>query len=110
MMPWRYQPVWVEYDDERTYTLVEAFFDDAGNLTYWTEGDSCPDGEDIEAVTADLNRMIVDALSWEPVRREDLTVGMTFRARISMDDRRAVADYVEANADAMKRQAKPLTN
>jgi hypothetical protein len=104
-MPWRYQPVFVEEGGERTLTLVEAYFDEAGRFTGWTEGDSCPAGEDVEELSKDLNRMIVDALSWEPVRRDLLRPGMEFTARISMDDRKAVADYVEENRATMNSQA-----
>ena len=79
-MGWRYQPVFTEQDGERSYSLCEVYFDDAGNLTGWTESEMiAPGGEDIEVLTADLSRMMVDAMSYEPMRFSDLKSGMTFK-------------------------------
>lgn len=109
-MPWRYQPVYNDDEGDPAYTLVEVFFDDAGNFTSWAEGDAAPMGEDAESLSNDLHRMIVDAVCWVPVRVADLKPGMKFVPRVSMTDRRAVADYVDANVEAMKRQPKPASN
>lgn len=109
-MPWRYQPVWDGNDEDPAYTLVEVHFDEHGNFTAWAEGDAVPMGEDVEGLTADLHHMLVDAICWVPVLRSELKPGIKFVPRVSMDDRRAVADYVEANSAAMKRQPKPSSN
>ncbi len=109
-MPWRYQPVWTDYDGDRNYVLVAVYFDDAGHLTKWTEGVPCPCGENIEELTSDLNRMIVDAICWEPVNKDAIKVGMKFVPRVSMADRRVVADYIDANCATIARQPRPLKN
>lgn len=109
-MSWRYQPVFTIDEAGAAFTLVEAHFDDAGNLTSWTEADATPMGENVVALSEDLNRMIVDALCWEPVLRSELRPGMKFKQRVSMETRREIADFVQANADAMKRQPKPQAN
>lgn len=109
-MSWRYQPIWSEDAAGKAFTLIEIHFDAAGNLDGWTEDDCSPMGEDWEELTKDLNRMLVDAMCWFPVRRSDLCPGFKFTPRVSMDDRRAVADFVEHSAEAMKRQPKPANN
>jgi hypothetical protein len=109
-MPWRYQPVYLDEDGDPAYTLVEVYFDEAGNFTSWAEGDAAPMGADVETLTEDLNRMLVDAICWEPVKVSDLAPGMKFTPRVSMEDRRAVADFVDANASTMKRHPKPARN
>jgi hypothetical protein len=86
-MGWRYQPVFTEQDGERSYSLslCEVYFDNAGNLTGWTESEKiAPGREDIEVLTADLSRMMVDAMSNEPMRFSDLKSGMTFKHKVSM--------------------------
>jgi hypothetical protein len=79
----RYQPVFIEQDGDRSYSLCEVYFDDAGNLTGWTESEKIALGrEDIEVLTADLSRMMVDAMSYEPMRFSDLKSGMTFKHKV----------------------------
>jgi hypothetical protein len=47
----RYQPVFIEQDGDRSYSLCEVYFDDAGNLTGWTESEKIALGrEDIEVL------------------------------------------------------------
>lgn len=109
-MSWRYQPVINEDESGQAITLVEVHFDDAGNFKAWAEGDAIPMGEDAEALTDDLHRMLVDAMCWVPVSRRELKPGMKFIPRVSMEGRRGVADFIQHSADAMKRQPKPITN
>jgi hypothetical protein len=110
-MGWRYQPVFTEQDGERSYSLCEVYFDDAGNITGWTESEKiAPDREDIEVLTADLSRMMVDAMSYEPMRFSDLKSGMTFKHKVSMEDSQGLADFVEHSFDAFKRAPKPAPN
>ena len=98
-MGWRYQPVFTEQDGERSYSLCEVYFDDAGNITGWTESEKiAPGREDIEVLTADLSRMMVDAMSYEPMRFSDLKSGMTFKHKVSMEDRQGLAEH-EVNND-----------
>lgn len=110
-MAWRYQPVFTEHAGERSCSLCEVYFDDAGNFTSWTESEAiAPGGDDLDALTADIARMMADAFSYEPVRFSDLKPGMRFARRISMEDRQALAEFVEHSADAFKRAPKPLDN
>lgn len=106
-MSWRYQPVWIEYASGRTVTLVEAYFDEHGNFTSWTEGDSCPAGETAQELADDLHRMIVDALSWEPACRASLCQGFVFERRISMEERNDLVDFVGQIKNAMNNRATP---
>lgn len=106
-MSWRYQPVYIDEPIGRFVTLVEAHFDAAGNLTAWTEQDACPAGETAQELAKDLNRMMVDALSWEPAPRDALKPGYVFERRISMDERNKLANYVEEVKDAMNNRAIP---
>lgn len=109
-MAWRYQPVFTEQDGERSYTLCEVYFDDLGFLTDWTENEMvAPGGAELEELTADLSRMMVDALSYEPVRFTDLKPGMRLLRKISMQDRQELADFVEDMKDTIKRTPKPRT-
>ncbi len=79
-MTWRYQPVWVSAaDDERQYTLIEVYIDDAGLLANWTNtAGMIPIGNSITHLTADLARMLMDANLYKPVALSALRVGMTF--------------------------------
>lgn len=104
-MSWRYQPVFIDEEIGRTVTLVEAYFDDDGNFTSWTEGDSCPAGETAQELASDLHRMIIDALSWEPAPRTALKPGYEFERRITMEERLELVDFVGQIKDAMNNRA-----
>lgn len=106
-MSWRYQPVYVDEEIGRCVTLVEAHFDDEGNFTSWTEGDACPAGDTAQELASDLNRMMVDALSWEPAPRVALKPGYVFERRITMEERVNLIEYVEQVKDAMNNRAIP---
>lgn len=108
-MSWRYQPVFTEQDGHKYYSLCEVYFDDAGDFNGWTANDSiAPGGCKIEELSGDLARMMVDALSWEPIRFSDLKPGFVFRARISMDERKDLVDFVEQTKESFKPENKPL--
>lgn len=110
-MSWRYQPVFIEENGERYYSLCEVYFDAKDKLETWTEESSiAPGGADPEELTGDLARMMVDAFSYVPVRFADLKVGMVFERKVSMADRHALAEFVEHTKDAFKRQPKPTPN
>lgn len=110
-MPWRYQPVYTEDEMGRSYSLCEVYFDDAGSLTKWTVNPAIePRGEDMESLTADLSRMLVDAYSWMPIRFEDIRAGVVFQKRVSQEDRNDLAAFIEHTKDAFKRQPSPVTN
>jgi hypothetical protein len=53
---------------------------------------------------------MVDAMSYEPMRFSDLKSGMTFKDKVSMEDRQGLADFVEHSVDAFKRAPKPAPN
>jgi hypothetical protein len=95
---WRYQPV--IYEDVRgDYVQIhECYFDDNRKLTRWSADPVTAGGETVDELTKDLCRMLVDAYSWEPVRHSDLRVGMTFTAKITMEQRDALAKLTTAIA------------
>ncbi len=79
-MKWRYQPVWADFQGERTYSLVEVYLDDDGKLDCWTAEPAVEValGNDQEDLIAELTHMAEDARKWKPVDWADLKVGMTF--------------------------------
>ena len=80
MTKWRYQPVYLEQDGERTVTLCEAYFDDQDRLTSWTERPAMePQGETPEELARDLSRMLADVRLWKAVPFADLKAGMVFK-------------------------------
>ena len=88
---WRYQPVYVENDDDRCYSLCECHFDEEGKLVAWTECCAMePSGNSPEDLRGDLAHMLADAYKWEPVAFSDLCVGMTF-TRTGADVERIIA-------------------
>ena len=103
--------MFIEEDGERLYSLCEVHFDEAGRLSSWTENsDMAPSGSDIDDLTGDLARMLNDAFCWKPIRFSDLHVGIIFEPRISMDQRRAMADYIDEVKDTYKKSPSPITN
>jgi hypothetical protein len=44
------------------------------------------------------------------MRFSDLKSGMTFKHKVSMEDRQGLADFVEHSVDAFKRAPKPAPN
>lgn len=110
MGSWRYQPVRFEDDGIPLVGLVRAHFDDVGSFDKWSEDICAPAGDDLEELTRDINRMLVDSICWEPVNYVDLHAGMSFMPRVSMEDRNAVAKFVLHSTEAMKRQPKPQRN
>lgn len=109
-MPWRYQPVFEEQDGERSYYLCEVYFDDNGRFERWSDIGPCPGGEDLEGLTGDLTRMLVDTYAWKAVRYSELQPGMAFEPRIDMEARANLADYIDEVKESFKRQPSPATN
>lgn len=111
-MSWRYQPVYMDDASGRFVGLIEAYFDDQGNFTSWTEGFPIASGETVEELASDLHRMIVDALSWQAAPRDQLKPGYVFEPRVSMEERRDLVDFVGQIKDAMNRRTiqKPQPN
>lgn len=106
-MSWRYQPV-IDGDEHGEFiTVIEVYFDETGKLTRWMEESCVPSGENIKELTGDLGRMMVDAMSWVPVRRAELCVGLQFQARVSMDERKDLADFIDDTQASMNRRATP---
>lgn len=103
-MPWRYQPVFEDQDGERSFYMCEVYFDDAGNFNRWSDMGVSPGGEDLEDMTADMTRMLVDAYSWKPARFSELRPGYVFERRIAMDERNKLADYINEVKDTFQRQ------
>ena len=109
-MPWRYQPVYLDEDGDRSYYLCEVYFDAANNFERWGEIGASAGGEDIPELTDNLTQMIVDSYAWKPVRFSDLRPGMRFEPRINMKDREDLADYIGELKDAVGRAPGPKTN
>lgn len=111
-MPWRYQPVFTIDEAGPAYTLVEAIFDKDGNFEAWAEGDALPMGESQDELVHDLQRMLVDAVAWEPVLLSELKPGCKFTPRVSMEDRKGIADDIDEMTLAMDRRValKPVAN
>ncbi|MDZ4342102.1 MAG: hypothetical protein U1E51_06645 [Candidatus Binatia bacterium] len=79
--------------------MAELYFNDAGELVRWSaEIGVWPAGETWEGLRMDLCKMLVDALAWEPVRFEDLHVGMRFVPLVSLDQRKEIADMLETSS------------
>jgi hypothetical protein len=109
-MSWRYQPVYVEQDGERIYSMCEVHFDDDEQLKGFTDADCAPSGEDIDSLCRDIVMMAVDARSWEPIAYSELCAGMRFKRRLTMEQRNDVANFIKASVDTFKRQPKPRQN
>jgi hypothetical protein len=79
---WRYQPVYVDLDGERRYSLCEVYLDGDGRLEHWTVKTSmAPEGDSPEDLVGGLRHMMRDAQKWVPVQFTDLVVGMAFREK-----------------------------
>jgi len=93
-MTWHYQPVYVESDGERAYSLCEVYLDDDGLLDSWTASRNiAAHGTDsADALLADLERMIHDVRRWEPVEFDTLTVGMRFEPLVGRPDAKTLPD------------------
>ena len=99
MSKWRYQPVWIEENGERMYTLCEVHFNDADELETWTENSAMfPAGSSIAELSNDLVLMLTDAWRWEPVAFTDLREGMKFSRCMSAEAGEALAKFIEATA------------
>lgn len=108
-MPWRYQPVFTEQDGERTYSLCEVYFDEAGAFKGWSENEMvAPGGAELEELTGELTRMLVDAMSYVPVRFSDLKPGMRLPPRVTIDERNSLADFIDNTKGMFKRAPKPI--
>ena len=101
-MPWRYQPVYVEENGERIYSMCEVHFDKDDNFTHYTDAQIAPAGESVDALSKDLVTMAVDAWSWEPVEFSQLQAGFKFEPRLPLDQRCAIADYLDNTVDTFK--------
>lgn len=76
---WRYQPVFVLYDDEFVFSLCEVYFAEDGTLARWTEEPAMvPQGGTMEDLSNDIARMMGDLYKWRPVAFSSLKVGMRF--------------------------------
>lgn len=110
-MSWRYQPVFTEQDGERSYSLCEVYFDEAGKLETWTENEAiAPGGSTVEDLTGDIAHMMADAYSWKPVRFSDLKPGFVFEKAISMEEGQRLADFIEHTKEAFARAPAPRNN
>lgn len=93
---WRFQPVYAVFDEDRVYSLCRVYVMPDDTLDSWSEDAAIvPQGNDIEDLTGEMSRMIVDAWRWEPVAFADLKVGMSFQRRISPEQAEALARMVE---------------
>lgn len=101
-MSWRYQPVYVEENGERIYSICELHFNDEGEFTHYTDAQTAPAGESIDSLSTDLVRMAVDAWSWQPVEYSQLQAGFKFEPRLPLDERCAIADYLDNTVDVFK--------
>jgi hypothetical protein len=104
-MSWRYQPVWFDDGVSKAFALIEVFFDENGELDGWTADPHAAIGEDIEDLGAELARMVMDAKCWRPVAYKDLKPGFQFEALVSMEEREALADFVDAVGDDIGKYA-----
>jgi len=81
---WRYQMVYTEKDGVKEYGIIEVYCDSENRLEMWTVEMVQPYGSNFaglngsEELINDLERMLVDAKSWEAVCFDTLTVGMSF--------------------------------
>lgn len=107
-MSWRYQPVIDSDESGDLISIIAVYFDDDNRLTRWSADSCAPGGENITELSGDIGRMMVDALSWVPVRRAELCVGFRgFQARVSMDERKDLADIIDDTQVSMNRRATP---
>ena len=98
-MTWRYQPIWWEDSGGRTFGLCEMHFDQRDRLILWSaEPFTWPQGDDMEHLTNDLVRMLVDAYRWQPISFAELRVGMTFEKAIDSQQAEALAQFAERMA------------
>lgn len=96
---WRYQPIWWADSGGKTFGLCEVYIDDHDHLTNWSpEPFTWPQGDDMEQLTNDLVRMLVDAYRWRPVAFAELRIGMTFERAIDQKQAAALAKMVERTA------------
>lgn len=81
-MSFRYHPVYVENALGTTYSLCEVYLDESGSLSSWTENPAMtPVGNDMDDLKGSLIKMLFEADKWEPVKHDDLHVGMKFNRR-----------------------------
>ena len=84
---WRYQAVFGENENDfdgtcNVYTICEVYLDADGKLEFWTESEAiAASGETIEELTADLQLMLKDISTWQPIHFDSLEIGMTFEKR-----------------------------
>jgi hypothetical protein len=64
-------------------------------------------GENQDGLVHDLQRMLVDAVAWEPVLLSELKPGYKFTPRVSMEDRKGIADDIDQMTLAMDRRIAP---
>lgn len=105
---WRYQPIWWRDSGGRTYGLCEMHLDLQDRLVSWSaEPFTWPQGDDMEQLSNDIVRMLVDTYRWEPVAYADLRAGMTFTRRIDERQSEALARMVERTAHNFKAASDP---
>lgn len=98
-MSWRYQPVWKDYEDGPVYSLCEVYFEDDGTLRAWTEEPAMtPQGNDLRDLQGDLAHMLCDAWKWQPVKFDELKVGMTFERAVTQEQGEHIATLIEISA------------
>ena len=95
-MPWHYLTVYRDHGEERHFSLCEVYLDDQGKLDFWVPNpEMSPGGEDITSLTRTLGLMLLDAQAWEPVRFDDLKVGLRLQPRLSQAERQRLKGLIE---------------
>ena len=92
---WRYQPVIVRDGGGRYLSVCECYFNDDGTLKMWSEPRQWGAGENIEELTGDLVRMLIDAYKWSPVQYKSLKAGMKFERAIPQEQCEGIAQLCE---------------
>lgn len=109
-MSWRYQPVYVDTDVGRVYSLCEVYFDGLGNLEAWTESaEMTPIGsDDVHDLRGTLARMLADSYKWTPVAFAELKIGMTFERLATQEQMDRIAAMISAMGSAANSAAKAV--
>lgn len=63
MGTWSYRVMRTDTHGEITYGIHEVYYDDAGNVQFWSSNQVAPSGETLEELRTDLLRQIGDAFN-----------------------------------------------
>lgn len=108
---WRYQPVWIVDRAGTAFGVCEVYLDENNRLEQWTEEPLMhAQGDDVESLSRDLVRMLVDVYRWKAVAFAELRVGMEFDRLIDPAKAEALAKMVEAMSHNMGEARTPGTN